>query len=955
MADDQVKVSIVAQANGVAPGVNQAKDALNGLSDTASKVSRDMGQSTAQMNTAMIAVGGSFRGVASDAEKLVPALSGAHSGMSGIIRESLVMTRELANGNFTRMAGSASILTSRLYTLSPAIVTTGLAVAGLAAPFVAFAAAVQSGINETAKFNGSLQATNGYAGITISQLQNMARELSTSSNVSIGTATEALMKLAASGKVSGQSLLLIGQDAIRMGQLTGEGADKFIELFAKMGDDVAKFAEEYQGHYHQLTSAQIEHIRKLQEEGNADQARFELAKTVYEYLGKQAPQNLGYLEKAWHGVGEAISSAWDYLKGFGRDSAQDKIDGINRSLAALRSSSANARFGMDNSAAIANLEAQRRAIEGTEAAQRKAAATGAESAKTQTEGASAADRLHKEFEATRSTGEKLKTKIQEINQELAKAVAANPANKALYEKEAAALRAQAQLADAPKVKKTKEPHDDTVQKMQAELDAKKAGWDAEQVAQNSAQAYSVETEAKFWAEKLKLAGLSADARTAIMAKSIESEQRVIQQQINAFKAGMEAEIDEAKKNGEQQVTIAQQWAQRAAMKYGLMSQEYRDALAAMTDASKAAAKQRDEIADIEAKGAIKAAQDGLKAQEAAAKFRVTLGVETNAQLIAQERKFLDTAFAEEMQDVAKRKALAAGDPVATAKIEQEKASIIRKYQSEITANEQQAVLERTKIERQAVDSISQSWAQNIGKLVTLQQGLNKTIQSGYMAMVNAASTAIATVVAQQAKKVALHLLGIGQEKAADTSANATQGAAVVALQAKQLAGIAAVAGAQKVADAAMVAGATASYTAMAAVAIPILSGLAGAGGVASMAAAPFPMDTTAPEFGATMKAAALTVASAEGGMGTVPYDNAPFLLHKNEMVLPANLASPLRSMLQTRGMNDNSAPGQTMGGGDTHVHIHATDADSVKKLFASEQGIAGMKHALQKASAGLKF
>jgi hypothetical protein len=39
---------------------------------------------------------------------------------------------------------------------------------------------------------------------------------------------------------------------------------------------------------------------------------------------------------------------------------------------------------------------------------------------------------------------------------------------------------------------------------------------------------------------------------------------------------------------------------------------------------------------------------------------------------------------------------------------------------------------------------------------------------------------------------------------------------------------------------------------------------------------------------------AFDVISAEGGMGSVPFNDMPALLHRNEMVLPASIAEPLR-------------------------------------------------------------
>ncbi len=69
-----------------------------------------------------------------------------------------------------------------------------------------------------------------------------------------------------------------------------------------------------------------------------------------------------------------------------------------------------------------------------------------------------------------------------------------------------------------------------------------------------------------------------------------------------------------------------------------------------------------------------------------------------------------------------------------------------------------------------------------------------------------------------------------------------------------------------------------------------------------------------------------SIFSAEGGMGTVPYDNSPFLLHKNEMVLPASLATPFRAMLQGGNAANGNMPfavNDGGAGGAFHYHDHS--------------------------------
>lgn len=77
------------------------------------------------------------------------------------------------------------------------------------------------------------------------------------------------------------------------------------------------------------------------------------------------------------------------------------------------------------------------------------------------------------------------------------------------------------------------------------------------------------------------------------------------------------------------------------------------------------------------------------------------------------------------------------------------------------------------------------------------------------------------------------------------------------------------------------------------------------------------------------------IASAAGGWGQVPYDGALTELHKDEMVLPASIASPLRQSL--------AAPKAGSGGqgGTTHFHfaptVSAIDATGVDQLLQQHQ------------------
>ncbi|MGH2505896.1 MAG: hypothetical protein ACRDHZ_00515, partial [Ktedonobacteraceae bacterium] len=61
-----------------------------------------------------------------------------------------------------------------------------------------------------------------------------------------------------------------------------------------------------------------------------------------------------------------------------------------------------------------------------------------------------------------------------------------------------------------------------------------------------------------------------------------------------------------------------------------------------------------------------------------------------------------------------------------------------------------------------------------------------------------------------------------------------------------------------------------------------------------------------------------SMVSAAGGWDRVPYDGAHAILHQDEMVLPAQIANPMRHL----------AEGGNMASGDTHMHISTMDSRS---------------------------
>jgi len=817
-------------------------------------------------------------------------LGGVHSGMAGVTRESIVMARELARGNFTRLSGSATILAQRLGILTPAVIGTGAAIAAIAAPIAVFLLAAEQGSEEMAKFRNAMEATNGYAGVTISQLQGMAQATANWAHEGIGAATTELMALASTGQFTGQTIQLIGADATRMSQLTGESADKWNAEFEKMSGGVAKFAADYQAKYGQLTTAQFEYIQQLEQQGQKESAEYALAKDVYNYLGQQAPQNLGFLESAWHKVGAAISDAWDKLKGFGRDSNADKIAAAQSQLDYYKNLSKGGG-GLEHSydAQIAAAERQLALARSQEAADERSATAKAHATEVQKEGVAAAQKLQEQFDASRSSGEKLKIALQGINENLNRAVAADPANKALYEQEAAGARAQAMKSDAAP-KGPKGPG--VVQQYQEEF--RRA-----QVLSNDFFGDETQKELAFWQSKastvangskdwLEIQGHIYDAAKALAHEGYQS-------QLASLNDALQADRDNwAKEQADWNVKLA-----FIKSTFGQESAEYKNAYREMEAAAHDHAAKMDEATKKGRDDALKGLESNLAAQKSvrdaqgrSAETTIQAGAKGDPILgeVSAAQKIAALHAQENAQDLADAQALNAAKMAildqamadAAAKYTQDSeqyraAAGQKKLADQEWANQQRVMsAQATNAQIQDQQRIASAWHSSIDPLIqgagSQIKGLVEGTETWQQAIVRIGEDALQMVISAIERMVEQWIVSLIMGKSAQSATAAAQ---------------------------------VASY-----------AGIAGAAGVASMAGAPWPLDMTAPAFGASMASAAMafgTVASLAVGTNEVPTDMMA-QIHAGERIIPAADNKALMSAV--------GASGGGRRGGDLHQHIN---------------------------------
>ncbi|MEQ1663170.1 MAG: tape measure protein [Thiobacillus sp.] len=299
------------------------------------------------------------------------------------------------------------------------------------------------------------------------------------------------------------------------------------------------------------------------------------------------------------------------------------------------------------------------------------------------------------------------------------------------------------------------------------------------------------------------------------------------------------------------------------------------------------------LASIQIKSAEESAMSRVDADQQAAEQSYALGMMNKEQLLALEADF------EARRNQIKADALQArlaqvdpdNDPEKYAAIKAQIDELEMQHQLRMTEIKNQAELERNQYQLSAMNSIQSSMASNLQQLMMGQMTIANFMKATWTSVLSAITGELAKFVAKWiAQKVAMMIFG----KTAALSEIATNVAK------------------------------------------------AGAGGVASMAAAPWPLNMTAPAFGAAMAAAAAAfspAASAAGGYDIPAGANPITQLHAREMVLPAKHADVIRSM----------AEGGGEGGGSFApvIQISTIDASGVRDFLMTNQ--AALVDALRNA------
>lgn len=330
-----------------------------------------------EQEVAMGAAGRSFDKYGNSAAQTAAAMRGVPAQLTDV-----VVSLQAGQQPMTVLLQQGGQLKDMFGGIVPAARALGSTLLGLISPYtlvagaaVAFGIAAYQGNEEAKQLNRTIQLTGNYAGVTADKIRSMA-VAAAGDGGSRRQAQQAVEALVATGQISGDTVQKMSATMVAFQKVSGTAMDELSKDFAKMPEGVTKWAEEHNRSLNFMTLAQWDYIRTLEESGNREAAMRETSQALHDYLGTEAPQKLGLLERAWRDVKGAVDGAWESMKRVGQeqDPLTARINTLRENLARMKARD-NGPAGLNDAGRtrVANAEGALRDAEDQKALEEAAA------------------------------------------------------------------------------------------------------------------------------------------------------------------------------------------------------------------------------------------------------------------------------------------------------------------------------------------------------------------------------------------------------------------------------------------------------------------------------------------------------------------------------------------------------------------------------------------------------
>lgn len=294
-------------------------DVLKPYLDEMRKVEAAQQAATKSLGTMGISAGqtaAALRSVPAQFTDIITSLQGGQAPMTVLLQQ---------GGQLKDMFGGAGAAAKAL----------GGYVLGMINPFTLAAGAVgvlgfaySQGSAESKEFNKTLIMTGGVAGVTSGQLSAMSQSLS-SFGATQGKVADSLNLFAQAGISGATSLQRFTLAAVQLEKVGGAAVGETAKAFAELGRTPLEASIKLNASMNYLTASTYEHIKALTDQGKMTQAAA-VAQNAYsdaiESRTSGLANNLGFLERAWTGIGDVAKWSWDKMLDVGReDSLEQKL------------------------------------------------------------------------------------------------------------------------------------------------------------------------------------------------------------------------------------------------------------------------------------------------------------------------------------------------------------------------------------------------------------------------------------------------------------------------------------------------------------------------------------------------------------------------------------------------------------------------------------------------------
>lgn len=416
-------------------------------------------------------------------------------------------------------------------------------------------------------------------------------------------------------------------------------------------------------------------------------------------------------------------------------------------------------------------------------------------------------------------------------------------------------------------------------KWEAELAAMRDAYDRMKLEQGSFEQFTKEMERDFWKAKVLLTRDGSEEQATAQKKYYDVEREIRKRAFEAGVADIKAQMAAEQTTAEEKINLASRVATLTAQHFGRESKEYKAALADMQKATDEWVKTQQRLRDLllEHDRAFQLSRLELERQNLDTLEK--LGQIKTKDKLARLKELQDLEYQVELNGLQKKLDIMAQDPGTSPVLYQEQIEKIeelkRRHQLKMTQIDDQMKIESVRIWSEIGDAITGAFSTAVKGVIMGTQSIGQAFRN-------------------MGQSVALALLDMGVKAVAEMIKNAIIGKFI-----SKEKGVAEI-----TTNAAVAASAAAS----------------------SVAAIPLYGWEMAPAVAAETYAATIgwigALAAARSGFDIPSGVNPITQLHQEEMVLPADIANPLRDSLAGGGV-----------GGENHWHIHAMDGKSVERLL----------------------